>query len=397
LPFGDPAPRTLKAVHAELSGLMMRLHEQDPRTYEEAAALFKASKKAKEDVQAAEELLEKVQRLTTPANLPFPATGEAAPEPEPTGTTPDADAQSGQEDAPAPIEATANAPVEASPHTPTEEPGDQAEDSDGEDSPGEEDLAEGTDTEEGTDSGDEEGTDAGEPTDATTAGDAPATPTDSALTAALDQPLTPAHPAWPAGTLADGLLSHLGATLAAGDTVSLILTRVGEQLLVTVQPTPLANEPGRTAQALQVKGTPAALDAGLQQKLAEYREGRALARGAVNYAAQIQAAAEDHRKATAAAAKKAPKATPTPAPEPAPVGTLTVEVAPKDATLVLQDLAGTTHPIKQGVQAPLPAGEYTLSIDADGYEPRTEKLTIRATKNHRSAVVLQRPAAPSLF
>lgn len=387
LPFGDPAPRTLKAVHAELSGLMMRLHEQDPRTYEEAAALFKASQKAKEDVQAAEELLENVQRLTTPANLPFPATGEAAPEPEPTGTTPGADA-------PAPIEATADAPQD----TPSEEPGEPAESSAGEDSPGEDAPAEGTDTEQGTD-GDDEGTDeddAGEPTPAPAEPDAPATPTDSALTAALDQPLTPAHPAWPAGTLADGLLSHLGATLAPGDTVSLILTRVGEQLLVTVQPTPLANEPGRTAQALQVKGTPSALDAGLLEKLAEYREGRAFARGAVNYAAQIQAAAEEHRKATAAAAKKAPKST-TPAPKPAPVGTLTVEVAPKDATLVLEDLAGTTHPIKQGVQAALPAGEYTLSVDADGYEPRTEKLTIRATKNHRSAVVLQRPAAPSLF
>lgn len=385
LPFGDPAPRTLKAVHAELSGLMMRLHEQDPRTYEEAAALFKASQNAKEDVQAAEELLENVQRLATPANLPFPATSETTPESEPTGTTPDADA-------PAPIEATADAPQD----NPSEEPG-EPEDSDGEASPGEDDPAEGTD-------GDDEGTDeddAGEPTAALAEPDAPATPTDSALTAALDQPLTPAHPAWPAGTLADGLLSHLGATLAPGDTVSLILTRVGEQLLVTVQPTPLANEPGRTAQALQVKGTPSALDAGLLEKLAEYREGRALARGAVNYAAQIQAAAEEHRKATAAAAKKAPKPTTTPAKPataaPKPVGTLTVEVAPKDATLVLQDLAGTTHSIRSGVQAPLPAGEYTLSVDADGYEPRTEKLTIRATKNHRSAVVLQRPAAPSLF
>ncbi len=380
LPFGDPAPRTLKAVHAELSGLMMRLHDQDPRTYEDAAALFKASQKAREDVGAAEELLENVQRLATPANLPFPATGEAAPESE----------SRNQEDA----------PVEESQATPSGEPGEQAEDSDGEDSTDEEDPADGTDTDQGTDGDGDEATAADEPTDATTDSGAPVTPTDSALTAALDQPLTPAHPAWPAGTLADGLLSHLGATLAPGDTVSLILTRVGEQLLVTVQPTPLTNEPGRTAQALQVKGTPAALDAGLLEKLAEYREGRALARGAVNYAAQIQAAAEEHRKATAAAAKKAPKPT-TPAkpatPAPKPVGTLTVEVAPKDATLVLQDLAGTTHPLQQGVQAALPAGEYTLSVDADGYEPRTEKLTIRAAKNHRSAVVLQRPAAPSLF
>lgn len=360
LPFGEPAPRTLPNVHAELSNEMARLNRDAPELYAEATKLFKQNQEARTDVTAAERLLADVLALSTPANVPFQST------------------------------ALHHEPVtlEDAPHC--EEPAEDDGDASAEEEPEAEDLQEGEEDAEPTAEEDAA-------PDADPAGDVETT---NAMTASLDAPLTPDAPAWPEGAVGAGMISQLAATLAAGDMLSLVLTRVGDQLLVTVQPTPLKGEPGSTAQALQVKGTPAALDTQMVGKLDEYRQGREVARATVNYAAQVQAAAEAHRKSVAEAAKKNAKSTvPTKAAttKAPPTGNLTIEVAPKDAVLVLQDQSGKTHPVQAARTVSLPVGEYTLSVDAEGYESTTEKISVKPAKSSKTAVVLKKQLAQSLF
>lgn len=374
LPFGEPAPRTLPNVHAELSNEMARLNRDAPELYAEATKLFKQNQEARTDVTAAEKLLADVLALTTPANVPFqspvlqqePVTLEDAPHSE--------EPAQDEED---PAEDDADADPEASAEEESES----------------DDAQEGDDGEEDA----EPTTEEAPAPESDPAGDVE---TSSAMTASLDAPLTPDAPVWPEGAVGAGMISQLAATLAPGDMLSLVLTRVGDQLLVTVQPTPLKGEPGSTAQALQVKGMPAALDTQMVGKLDEYRQGREVARATVNYAAQVQAAAEAHRKAVAEAAKKnakstvPTKATASKAPQ---TGNLTIEVAPKDAVLVLQDQSGKTHPIQAARTVSLPAGEYTLSVDAEGYESTTEKISVKPAKSSKTAVVLKKQLAQSLF
>ncbi|GAA5534089.1 hypothetical protein [Deinococcus aluminii] len=374
LPFGDPRPRTLNEVHDQLAAEMARLHGQDTALYQEAAALFKGHQAAKTDVAAAEALLAKVLALSAPANTPFP----------PQASAPVAENDPEPEDAPA-EEADADVPgVEAA-----------EEEEDTLDLEAPEASVEDTEDEASEEAGTEEDT-----PDEAPAQDAPPQSTEGtfSLEDALAAPLTLTPVAWTDGSLGAGLISQLAATLASGDMLSLVLTRLGDQLLVTVQPQPLKDEPAATAQALQAKGTPAALDTLMLPKLAEYRQGRDLARATVNYAAQVKAAAEAHQKSVAAAAKKNVKP---PAGKSGPAaqgnGQLTVEVSPKDAVLVLQDADGKTHPLQSGKTASLPAGEYTLSVDAQGYVSQQEKLGVKAFKATKTAVVLKKEMAPALF
>lgn len=292
LPFGESAPRTLDEVHADLSREMARLHRQDADLYTKAAALFKDHQQAKTDPAAAEVLLAAVLAFTAPVNTPFPA-------PEVVGTPEVPVVEPAVQDIPAaPEPATPDAESE---RVPADAPIDEEDPSLEEDNQGEqaENSAEDTGSDEDTSPDEDVPAQEQAPTNATAA--APQVdPT--ALEEALAAPLTVTPVTWPDGTVGAGMLSQLARTLQAGDMLSLILTRVGNQLLVTVQPTPLKDEPASTA--LQVKGTPAALDTVMLPRLEEYRQGRDLARATVDYAAKIKAAAEAHQKATLAAAKK---------------------------------------------------------------------------------------------
>lgn len=350
LPFDEPR-RTLQDVHDDLKREMARLHSQHPDLYEEAVGLFKKNQDAKGNVPAAEQLLAEVQALSHPVNLPF---------------VPAASAEQGAVDEAPDHPETTPEPV------PTD------------DTPG---LEDGEENEEGEAelSGTAEDVDPA-------AGDAGP----EGLDPAPNVPEASPPVTWPEGTLGAGMISQLASTLAAGESLSLILARVGDHLLVTVQPTPVKDEPNSTAVPLQVKGTPGALDTQLGVKLEEYREGRIVARDSAHYAATVRAAAEAHRKATQNAAK--PKAAPSKPATPArQEGHLTVEISPRDATLVLTDGSGKSHAFQAGKKTALPTGEYTLSLDAPGYEAQTQKLSVKPGKETKTAFVLKKESAPSLF
>ncbi|WP_216329374.1 PEGA domain-containing protein [Deinococcus aestuarii] len=370
LPFDEPQ-RTLPAVHDDLSQEMARLRRDYPTRYDEAAKLFKENQEARTDVTAAETLLNKVRALTPPVTLPFARPTDVLP-PNPTaGDTLAPDTSQGEET--------------SSRLAQDERDGAQQDDVEGE-APGE-----ALDHEVNEQDGDEELDEA--ETDGQTSSDAPEATLDDVP--ALSE--TPAPPVtWPAGTLGAGMISQLASTLGAGETLSLILARVGNTLLVTVQPAPIKDEPNSTAVPLQVKGLPSALDTQLGVKLEEYREGRSVARDTAHYVATVRAAADAHRQATQNAAK--PKAAPSQPATPArQEGHLTVEVSPRDATLVLTDGGGKTHPFQAGKKTALPAGEYTLSLDAPGYEAQTQKLSVKPGKETKTAFVLKKASAPSLF
>ncbi|WP_102127972.1 PEGA domain-containing protein [Deinococcus planocerae] len=350
LPFDEPR-RTLQDVHDDLKREMARLHGQHPDLYEEAVGLFKKNQNAKEHVPAAEQLLADVQALSHPVNLPF---------------VPAASAEQGAVDEALDYPQTTPEPVTT------------------DDTLG---LEDGEESEEGEIELDETAEDVDPAAD-----DAGPDGLDPACTVPeATPPVT-----WPEGTLGAGMISQLAGTLGAGETLSLILARVGDTLLVTVQPTPIQDEPNSTVVPLQVKGLPSALDTQLVMKLNEYREGRSVARDTAHYVATVRAAAEAHRKATQNAAK--PKAAPSkPATPASQEGHLTVEVSPRDATLVLTDGGSKTHPFQAGKKTPLPAGEYTLSLDAPGYEAQTQKLSVKPGKETKTAFVLKKASAPSLF
>jgi len=360
LPFGEPAPRTLKDVHADLSAEMARLHTDHPDIYAQAAALFKERQNAKSEVDAAEGLLTDIRAMTAPANVPFPP-GTEVPSLSSVAPKQDAGGDASTEE-PASEEKEEETLEEDSGDQDLENPGSGLEEQP-EEEPGDEMAPE----------------DAAAPLAALPAGEV--------------QPVTVR---WPEGRIGTGLLSGLASTLTPGDTLSLVLCRVGDDLLVTVQPVPLKDEPASTAQSLQARGTPAALDTQMISKLTEYQEGRQIARETVNYVAGIKAAAEAHRKAAASAAKAGQAVKSAPAKTAAP-GQLTLEVAPKEAVLVLQDVGGKTYPVQNGKATSLPAGEYTLSADAAGYESRQETFSVKAGKPTKAAVVLKKESTPGLF
>ncbi|GBF04565.1 hypothetical protein DAERI_020162 [Deinococcus aerius] len=350
LPFDEPR-RTLQDVHDDLKREMARLHGQHPDLYQEAVGLFKQNQDAKEHVPAAEQLLADVQALSHPVNLPF---------------VPVASAEQGVVD-------EALDPLETTPEPVTTD-----------DTLG---LEDGEESEEGE-------TELGE-----TAEDVDPAADDAGaegLDPASNVPETSLPVTWPEGTLGAGLISQLASTLGAGETLSLILARVGDALLVTVQPTPIKDEPHSTAVPLQVKGAPSAFDTQLGVKLEEYREGRSVARETAHYAATVRVAAEAHRQATQNTAKLR-AASSKPATPASQGGHLTVEVSPRDTTLVLTDGGGKPHPFQAGKKTALLAGEYALSLDAQGYEAQTQKLSVKPGKETKTAFVLKKASAPGLF
>lgn len=370
LPFDEPQ-RTLPAVHDDLSQEMARLRRDHPTHYDEAAGLFKENQDARTDVSAAETLLNKVRALTQPITLPFARPIEVTPTDAAASDTPASDTSQGEE---------------ASSRLAQDERDDA-----------EQDEVEGEALDEAQDHEVDEQDGAEELDEAETNGQTSSDASEAILDDVPALSVTPAPPVtWPEGTLGAGMISQLASTLGARETLSLILVRVGEALLVTVQPTPIKDEPNSTAVPLQVKGTPSSLDTQLAVKLEEYREGRSVARETAHYAATVRAAAEAHRQATQNAAK--PKATPSRSVTPArQEGQLTVEVSPRDATLVLTDGDGKTHPFQAGKKTALPAGEYTLSLDAQDYEAQTQKLSVKPGKETKTAFVLRKENAPSLF
>jgi PRTRC genetic system protein E len=207
---------------------------------------------------------------------------------------------------------------------------------------------------------------------------------------------------WPEGTLGEGLFSQLAATLGAGESLSLVLARAKgkAQLLVTVQPVPIAGELNATAVPLQINGTPASLDDQLIPQMTAFRAARAVARETTDYLGQVKAAAEQAKKAAEDARKKASKpasSATAAAKKPASDGSLKLEVAPAEAMIVLTDSAGKTHPVKHSKDVPLPVGEYTVIVEADGYTRHEEKITIRSNCQTKKGVVLLKASAERLL
>ena len=207
---------------------------------------------------------------------------------------------------------------------------------------------------------------------------------------------------WPDGTLGEGLFSQLAATLGAGESLTLVLVRAKSQpqLLVTVQPVPITGELNATALPLQIAGTPVALDAQLALRMTAFRAARAVARETTDYLAQVKAAADQAKKTAEDARKKAGKSTPAATPtakKPAAEGSLKLEIAPADAMIVVTDSAGKTHPVKNNKDLQLPVGEYTVIVEADGYDKHEEKLSVRSAHQTKKGIVLKKASVESLF
>lgn len=347
------SPRTLEHIHAELLAEMNTLKEHQPALHAEASKLFKENPDAKTQVGAAEALLLKVRELSRPAPAPAPESPITDLFALDDDLQPPADVQ------PEEVE-TSDLPTQ----TETAQPEGEAE----------------QDDEADQDRGEEE----------------PAEPDPSPAQelALVETPTV----SWPEDTLGQGLISQLAQTLKKGETVSFVLTRTGDQLLVTVQPNPIKDESAATVIPLQTKDTPARLDAQLGAAFNDYVLGRQIARETVaaSYAEKVKAAA-------AISAKKSVPANKTAAKPPATLtrsqaaGRLHVELSPKTALGVLTDADGKTHPFTAGTYLDLPAGPYTLNIDAEGYQSREEKLLVKAGKDTKTAVVLLKAPEPTLF
>ena len=342
-----PLPRSLEQVHNDLTTELTRLKAEQPERYPSAAALFKKHASAQTEVPAAEILLQEMVTLTKPLAAPastalldlFAPEAGAHAEPEPLIPDP-------QHEAPV-----------VTPHQ-----------TQAADQPGKGDSEDALDE---------------DPADAEDV-----LQTSQAPDAAPPASLT-VH--WPGETLGSGLISQLAETLGHAETLSLVITRVNDHLLITVQPKAITNEQAATALPLQVKGTPAALDSDLAVALSGYQEGRQVARElASGYAQQIKDAAERSRQKTA---KTAARASPTTS----ATGSVHVEVSPKDAMLVLSDAGGNTYPVAHMVKATLSPGGYTLTADAPGYTSQQQSVTVRPSKTEKLAMVLLREGQTGMF
>lgn len=381
------AARSLADVHMNLKDVMADLKVKDLSSWEGARDLFKANQAARTDVEAAEDLLRQIRDLGKPAptNLTLPAQGAqaAAPSPAPVAVEPTPSVQHSP-----PMEASQDLPSAPAPELLPGEPAVEDEAGLGQPSDTPEDLQEEVDAEAGAEDTPEEDEIPGE--------DESAKPEATPVipTATIE---------WPDGALSEGLFSQLAATLGPGESLGLVLARsTGKaQLLVTVQPVPIAGELNATAAPLQINGTPATLDTELVGHMTAFRAARAVARETTDYLAQIKAASEQAKKAADDARKKASKpatsATPAAAKRPASDGSLKLEVAPADAMIVLTDSAGKTHPVKHGKDAQLPVGEYIVIVEADGYARHEEKITIRSNYQSKKGIVLVKPPAERLL
>ncbi|KQR25675.1 PRTRC system protein E [Deinococcus sp. Leaf326] len=389
------AARTLADVHTDLKDVMGDLKVKNLSLWEEARDLFKENQAAKTDVEAAEDLLQQIHNLGQPAkaNLTLAAQDLPAVGPHPVPV---------EVESPLPVQQSApvetpqdllNTPAsgllpdepvvedEATPDSPSDTPEEDLQQAEAAAEPEAEDAL-------------EEGELPGE--------DEPDEAPDTEATLAPTPVLPVATIEWPEGTLGEGLFSQLAATLAAGESLSLVLARSKgkPQLLVTMQPVPIAGELNATAVPLQINGTPASLDDQLIPQMTAFRAARAVARETTDYLAQVKAAAEQAKKAAEDARKKASKpasSATAAAKKPASDGSLKLEVAPADAMIVLTDSAGKTHPVKHNKDVSLPVGEYTVIVEADGYTRQEDKITIRSNAQTKKGVVLLKASAERLL
>lgn len=370
--FDQPAV-TLASVHEELSRELEKLKRTNPGLHAQATALFKKHGQARTEVGAAKVLLGEIRALSQPAmpasaprpNLPFPVS-EASPAPSPAPSTPVAPAPASP--APAPAQ-----PVPA--------PSTQTEPDMADDTTPEPEVAPDITPEEDEDDGDfmNDG-DINAPDTAVDEGEAEETSTtEVAPTLQKAETVT-----WPEDALGEGLLSALSRTIARGESVKLVLSHVSDGLLVTVYPDPIEGETGTTL-PMQFKGTPKEIENRLPELMADYQEGRAIARETVSYAAQIKAAAEAARK----------KAQPTSA-QKSKQGHLTVEVAPKNSAITLKQ-GEKTFPITSGKAVTLDNGTYQLTVQADGYETAQETITVGGGNVKKKINLTKSQAATPLF
>lgn len=370
--FDQPAV-TLASVHEQLSKELEKLQHTSPDLYGQAAALFKKHGKAKTEVGAAQVLLSEIRALSQPVasdphpNLPFPVS-ETSLAPSPAPSTPVASA-------PAPV---ASAPASPAPAQPVPALTTETEPEMEDDTPTEPELEPDTTPQESDDEGDfmnddvpDTGGDEKEAEETST--------TEVAPTLQKAETVT-----WPEDALGEGLLSALSRTIARGESVKLVLSHVSDGLLVTVYPDPIEGETGTTL-PMQFKGTPKEIENRLPELMADYQEGRAIARETVSYAAQIKAAAEAARK----------KAQPTSA-QKSKQGHLTVEVAPKNGAITLKQ-GEKTFPITSGKAVTLDNGAYQLTVQADGYETAQETITVGGGNVKKKINLTKIQAATPLF
>lgn len=254
-----------------------------------------------------------------------------------------------------------------------------------------------------SDGEDSETEDEGDGDDAT---DAPASEPVSAAPAPLLEPL-PRTVTWGDGLLGTGLISGLARTLARGDLVQLVVTRVSdEDLLVTVLPRRLDGEPATLDTDMNVRGTPLELDSGLLEAVPTYEQVRLSARDvAAELLERTRAKAAEAKKAPAKAAPPA-KTTGKPAPKPAAKptqGAVTFTLGNTDLTPadVRVHVSGKGDPVTGKLvdlaSIKLDPGTYAAEFAASGFESAKASVTVTAGKTETVKVTLKAMAAAPLF
>ena len=197
--------------------------------------------------------------------------------------------------------------------------------------------------------------------DEETAGEAEATQPDATPSEPINYDIEPAP--------VTGIIRGLAETISAKATLLLAIAKLESgDLLVTIQP-PKTDKDGDPALPLQVKGTPAEIDAQLVDALAHYVPARNIA---LKTAEQIARETADRSKKAAEAAKSrstsvnavgsAKKKTPS----------LAVNIEPKDATLRVVDAADNLQTVNPGVKAAVAKGRYVITASKLGYETETK-------------------------
>lgn len=331
---------------------------------------------------------------------PAPAPAAPAPVPTPAPVTPT------PVPTPAPVASTE---PEAAPAEPEAVP-DEAQDSlDEGDTEASEESGEDGDVDVSEDDGDTE--DEGDPEDSDPDSGTPAaTPPVSAAPAAPLPPL-PRTVSWGDGLLGTGLISGLARTLARGDLVQVVIARVSdEDLMVTVLPRRIDGEPDTLNTDMNVRGTPAELDAGLLEAVPTYEQVRLTARDvAAELLERTRAKAAEAKKTPAKAAPPAKTsgaagAKPTPKPGAKPTqGTVTFTLGNTDLTPadVRVHVSGKGDPVTGKLadltSIKLDPGTYSAEFAASGFESGKASVTVTAGKTETVKVNLKALAAAPLF
>lgn len=215
---------------------------------------------------------------------------------------------------------------------------------------------------------------------------------------------------WADEHLGAGLISALVRSLAVGESVQLVLARTSDDtVLATVVPQRLPGEVAATARAWQVQGAPRELDAALLEAAPVYVQARRTARDlAEELLAGTQAAAtqtraaqtkatEGRRAKTPEKAPKADKSEAVPAVPPArPRASLTPQVAPPEAGVTVTS-GGVAFHVRSGAPFTLDPGVAKVRVEAEGYEPHEEEVTLAAHEERTVTVNLRPTLQGELF